>query len=115
MTNMLRVCLLALAFTLPITASAETPEEWIFSHGGHLRRQDFEGRQARRFAHPAANSIRVGPQPENRESYRARNPSEPPRTCQSRDRVEALFAAPHVCFWHKADIAVVVIDVRFWG
>ena len=36
--NMLRACLLALALTLPITASAETPEEWITLgtrvHGG---------------------------------------------------------------------------------
>jgi hypothetical protein len=35
---MLRVCLLALALTLPVTASAETPEEWIALgsrvHGG---------------------------------------------------------------------------------
>jgi formylmethanofuran dehydrogenase subunit E len=35
---MLRACLLALAFTLPVTASAETPEEWIALgarvHGG---------------------------------------------------------------------------------
>jgi len=35
---MLRACLLALALTLPVTASAETPEEWITLgtrvHGG---------------------------------------------------------------------------------
>ena len=35
---MLRVCLLALVLTLPVTASAETPEEWIALgsrvHGG---------------------------------------------------------------------------------
>ena len=35
---MLRVCLLAVALTLPVTASAETPEEWIALgsrvHGG---------------------------------------------------------------------------------
>jgi hypothetical protein len=36
--NMVRVCLLALALTLPVAASAETPEEWITLgtrvHGG---------------------------------------------------------------------------------
>jgi hypothetical protein len=27
-----------------------------------------------------------------------------------------LFAASHlVCFWHKADIIAVLIQVRFWG
>jgi DNA-binding NarL/FixJ family response regulator len=26
------------------------------------------------------------------------------------------FVAPHnVCFWHKADITAVLINVRFWG
>ena len=26
------------------------------------------------------------------------------------------FAATHfVCFWHKADIVIVLNDVRFWG
>jgi len=24
-------------------------------------------------------------------------------------------AAPHVCFWHKADIPTRSINVRFWG
>jgi hypothetical protein len=36
--NMLRACILALALTLPVTAAAETPEEWITLgarvHGG---------------------------------------------------------------------------------
>jgi hypothetical protein len=27
-----------------------------------------------------------------------------------------LFAASHfVCFWHKADITIVLNDVRYWG
>jgi hypothetical protein len=31
-------------------------------------------------------------------------------------RYPALFAAlRNVRFWHKADIVVVLIDVRFWG
>ena len=24
-------------------------------------------------------------------------------------------AAQNVCFWHKADITIVLIHVRFWG
>ena len=26
-----------------------------------------------------------------------------------------LAAARNVCFWHKADVAITLSDVRFWG
>ena len=28
---------------------------------------------------------------------------------------EPILPAVDVCFWHKADIAAVLINVRFWG
>ena len=48
------------------------------------------------------------------------NPKNPNADDDAKDMLEAgqnvHFAAAHyVCFWHKADMAIVLGDVRFWG
>ena len=39
-----------------------------------------------------------------------------PATRRRGDRIATFFtAAQNVCFWHKADITIMLNDVRFWG
>jgi len=68
-------------------------------------------REAGRSAGPGAKKVRADHQSQNRQGvgpYRAAIAS---RQCQRGDRVRRL----NVRYWHKADIALVPTNVRFWG
>jgi hypothetical protein len=57
------------------------------SSRGAFHRQDFQGRQARRFTSSAADQVRPGDQPQNREGARTRNPTHSTRPRRRGDRV----------------------------
>ena len=50
------------------------------------------------------------------EGVRNGNSADAARQRRRGDRITTFFtAAQDVCFWHKADMAIALHDVRFWG
>ena len=57
---------------------------YLISARRHLRRQDIEGRQARRSAGPAADQVRVRHQPQDRQGARPHLPADAARPLPTR-------------------------------
>jgi len=78
---------------------------------GRVYRPHPQGRQASRFADPAADQLRVGDQPQDREDTRSHRVVRATQRRRQGDRVDTV----DVRLWHKADIEMTTIDVRFRG
>ena len=61
----------------------------------HLRRQDPQGRQARRYSHRAAHEVRAGHQPQDRQGPRPDDPAVAPAAGGSGDRIVETQMATH--------------------
>src|SRR5262249_53337718 len=82
----------------------------------HLCEPTSEGRQTFRTTHPVADEIRARHQPQDSEGARFECSQFHAIARRRGDRITTFFTAPqNVCFWHKADIARLSSDVRYWG
>jgi hypothetical protein len=105
-----------IASLLNSAACCLTELTWPIICGARRPMPIVSSRARSRASFPCSPSqVRAGDQPQNGQGARTKRPCDAAVSCRRGGRIDFFAAAQNVCFWHKADIARLSPNVRFWG